>query len=79
MKLPRDLSGDELIRILQQFGYQAVRQTGSHVRLSLVVADNEHHITIPRHGNLRMGTLNGILQDVASHLGLEKTEILQKR
>lgn len=79
MKLPRDLSGDELIRILQQFGYQPVRQTGSHVRMSLIVADNEHHITIPRHGRLRMGTLNGILQDVASHLGLEKTEILQKR
>lgn len=78
MKLPRDLSGDELIRILQRFGYQSVRQTGSHVRMARFVADHEHRITIPRHKSLRMGTLNSILQDVAEQLGLEKEEILQK-
>ncbi len=33
MKLPRDLSGDDLARALQQFGYQPTRQTGSHLRL----------------------------------------------
>jgi len=78
MRLPRDLSGDELIRILQRFGYRPVRQTGSHVRLVRTVADHEHCITIPRHKSLRLGTLNGILQDVAGQLGLEKEEILQK-
>jgi hypothetical protein len=46
--------------------------------LVCVVADNEHGITIPRHKNLRMGTLNSILQDVAGQFGLEKEEILQQ-
>jgi len=78
MRLPRDLSGDELIRILQRFGYRPVRQTGSHVRLVCTVADHAHCITIPRHKSLRLGTLNGILQDVAGQLGLGKEEILQK-
>ncbi len=78
MKLPRDLSGDELIRILQRFGYRPVRQTGSHVRLVRAVKDSEHCITIPRHKNLRVGTLNSILQDVGEQLGLGKEEILQK-
>lgn len=79
MKLPRDISGDELILILQRFGYQPIRQTGSHVRLSCTIAEDTHHITIPKHKNLRLGTLNGILQDVAKHLGIEKEEILKKR
>jgi hypothetical protein len=36
----------------------------------------EHHITIPRHTPLRVGTLNAILKDVARHLGLERDELL---
>jgi len=79
MKLPRDISGDELIQILQRIGYEPVRQTGSHVRMSCAIVEDAHHITIPRHKNLKLGTLNGILQDVATHLGMEKDEILKKR
>lgn len=80
MKLPRDISGDELIKILQRLGYQPSRQTGSHVRMSFTMTDQEvHHVTVPRHKNLRMGTLNAILQDVAGHLGLDKQKILKKR
>ncbi len=79
MKLPRDISGDELIQILQRIGYEPDRQTGSHVRMSCAIGEDAHHITIPRHKNLKLGTLNGILQDVATHLGMEKDEILKKR
>ena len=79
MRLPRDISGDELIRLLQKFGYQTDRQTGSHVRLTRKVADGEHHITVPKHKNLRLGTLNSILQDVANQLGVDKDVILQHR
>ena len=79
MRLPRDLSGDELIRILAHFGYQQVRQTGSHVRLENKTMENEHHITIPRHQNIRLGTLNSILNDVATHLAIDKSEILKAR
>ncbi|MBS3780338.1 MAG: type II toxin-antitoxin system HicA family toxin [Desulfovermiculus sp.] len=61
MRLPRDISGDELIQILQRFGYDPVRQTGSHVRLSCAIGENLHHITIPRHKTLKVGTLNGKL------------------
>ena len=34
MKLPRDLSGTELARVLQVLGYKVTRQTGSHMRLA---------------------------------------------
>ncbi|MHB1590023.1 MAG: hypothetical protein ACYCTW_00580 [Sulfuricella sp.] len=34
MKLPRDLSGAQLIEALDGLGYQATRQAGSYVRLT---------------------------------------------
>jgi len=71
MRLPRDLSGDELAALLRQYGYQATRQTGSHMRLT-TYRDGEHHLTIPRHKSLRIGTLNAILRDVAQHLGMDR-------
>jgi len=46
MKLPRELGGEELARLLGKYGYKITRQTGSHIRLTAVV-QGEHHITIP--------------------------------
>ena len=34
MKLPRGLTGAELVRSLQRLGYTVTRQTGSHIRLT---------------------------------------------
>lgn len=74
MKLPRDVSGDDLARALRQFGYEVTRQTGSHLRLT-TRQGGEHHVTIPRHAELRLGTLAGILGDVAAHLKLARDEL----
>jgi predicted RNA binding protein YcfA (HicA-like mRNA interferase family) len=74
MKLPRDLSGDALARLLKSFGYEIVRQTGSHMRLT-THEHGEHHVTIPRHDALRIGTLAGILTDVAGHAGMSRDDV----
>jgi predicted RNA binding protein YcfA (HicA-like mRNA interferase family) len=71
MRLPRDLSGEQLAALLRRYGYEVTRQTGSHMRLT-TTQEGEHHVTIPRHGSLRVGTLNAILSDVAVHLGVPK-------
>jgi len=78
MRLPRDISGDDLIRRLRQLGYEPTRQTGSHVRLTRVEGNEEHHITVPRHDVLRVGTLNSILNDVAEHLQMSKQELMRE-
>lgn len=78
MKLPRDLDGAELIRRLRRLGYAPVRQSGSHVRLTRTVGDEVHHITIPLHAPLKIGTLNSILTDVAEHLRLTRDELLKQ-
>jgi predicted RNA binding protein YcfA (HicA-like mRNA interferase family) len=73
MRLPRDLSGRELARALEVFGYRVSRQVGSHMRLS-TQQSGEHHITIPNHDSLRVGTLSGIVGEVARHVDLTRDE-----
>ena len=77
MRLPRDLSGDDLAKILKVFGYQITRQTGSHLRLT-TLERGEHHLTIPRSNALRVGTLSSILGDVAKHFEITR-EVLTKK
>ena len=75
MKLPRDIRGEELAKLLNKFDYVITRQTGSHLRLTRS-KDEEHHITIPRHKNLKIGTLHSIIRNVAENLGKSKEELL---
>ena len=77
MKLPRDLSGHELIKALRAFGYRQTRQTGSHIRLA-TAQNGEHRLTIPNHTPLKVGTLAAILDDVAAHFDLSRDELLNK-
>ncbi len=37
-----------------------------------------HHVTVPKHGTLRVGTLNQILSDVGSHLGKSREVLLSR-
>lgn len=77
MKLPRDLDGRGLARALRSLGYEITRQNGSHMRLT-TQQGGEHHITIPNHSPLRVGTLAGILGDVAAHFGVSRDELLDQ-
>ncbi|MBN1856285.1 MAG: type II toxin-antitoxin system HicA family toxin [Dehalococcoidia bacterium] len=77
MKLPRDLSGQTLAHDLGRVGYEVTRQTGSHIRLTMP-GEPEHHITIPGHTALKVGTLNAIIKDVAEHLNLNKEELMRR-
>ena len=38
----------------------------------------EHHITIPMHRALRVGTLSDILSDIASYLEIDKEELANR-
>ena len=77
MKLPRDLSGAELIKLLcKHFGYRRVNQEGSHVILE-TGEPRQHRVSIPDHAPLRIGTLNAILRAIATVKGVEKEDILR--
>ena len=76
MRLPRDLSGEELAVLLGRYGYEVTRQSGSHMRLTTTLG-GEHHVTVPHHQSLRVGMLSAILKDVAEHLDLTRPELLE--
>lgn len=78
MKLPRDISGEELAQLFGKYGYKITRQTGSHMRLTTVFKGPEHHITIPHHKSLRIGTLSKILKDVAAYLEMDLQSVSEE-
>lgn len=75
MKLPRDIGGEELAKLLSKYGYEITRQTGSHLRLTTTLKD-EHHLTIPKHKPLKVGTLSSILNEVASYLEMNRESLI---
>jgi predicted RNA binding protein YcfA (HicA-like mRNA interferase family) len=72
LKLPRDVSGPQLAKLLRRHGYEVTRQTGSHIRLTSNIKGTEHHITIPAHDSLKVGTLSAILADIATYLEVDR-------
>jgi predicted RNA binding protein YcfA (HicA-like mRNA interferase family) len=77
LKLPRDLAGAELASLLRGYGYETSRQTGSHMQLTSGLRGTEHHITIPRHAALQVGTLSAILSDVAAYLETSRAKLAE--
>ena len=77
MRLPRDLTGAQLVRALGKLGYTPSRQTGSHVRLTCE-SPAQHHVTVPLHDPLRIGTLAAILTDIADAHGMTRDDLQKK-
>ena len=77
MKLPRDLSGDEIVRGLRRVGYETSRQKGDHVYMT-TQSGPEHHVCVPLHKPVKTGTLSAILGCVAAHLRMNRDELLRR-
>ncbi len=77
-KMPRDVSGRELSKLLGRYGYAVVRETGSHIRLVSTYCQTEHRITVPDHQPIKIGTLNSILFDIAEYLRMSKQDLVKE-
>ena len=77
MKVPRDISGRDLAKALRAYGYDVVRQSGSHIGLT-TARNGEHHLTIPDHKALRLGTLSELVADVARHFGIDRDDVAKQ-
>jgi predicted RNA binding protein YcfA (HicA-like mRNA interferase family) len=77
MRLPRDLTGKKLAKIVEVLGYRIERQTGSHIRLT-TSKNGEHHITIPNHSPIKIGTLNATLKDIANHFETTRDNLIDQ-
>ena len=76
MKVPRDLSGAQLVKALcRHWDYRQVNQEGSHVILQTDTPAHQR-LSIPNHNPVRVGTLNGIVRAVARHKGVDRNAVL---
>jgi predicted RNA binding protein YcfA (HicA-like mRNA interferase family) len=73
VKPPR-ISGDELIKILQDIGFEIRRQRGSHV----VLRCENKVCVVPLHKELKSGTLKGVCEQ-AGITQQQLTDALKKR
>ena len=77
MKLPRDLSANQLIKALRVLGYSIDLQRGSHVRI-VTQLNGQHHETIPNHSPIKIGTLAHILRNIARHHNFTIEDLLSQ-
>ena len=73
MKLPTDISGQEMIRALLRAGFVVNRQKGSHIVLRR--DDPYARVVVPDHKHLRPGTLRQILNAA----GMSVQQLLELR
>ena len=59
----RKVSGEAAIKILcKEFNFKISGQTGSHVRLSKMTPEGKVGTVVPKHKELKIGTLKGLLK-----------------
>ena len=75
MKLPRDVTGEELLRGLRRVGYVFERQAGSHMILCSE-SPRMHSVTVPNHKPLKVGTLSAILREIALQRSMSVESLL---
>lgn len=76
MKLPRNVSGDAVVKGLRRVGYDVTRQKGDHVYMTTSV-NGEHHVSVPLHHPIKVGTFAAIVAAVGSHLRIERGQLLR--
>ena len=76
MRIPRDITGKQLVTALAKLGYRVSRQSGSHIRIT-TEEKGTHHVTIPDHRPIKIGTLSNILRDIEQHHGLDRPALLK--
>ena len=76
-KLPQ-ISGLQLVKLLQSLGYEIIRQKGSHLRLKKVTLLGEHAITVPAHKVIAKGTLSDIINKVSLWNNISKEDFIKR-
>ena len=76
-KLPQ-VSGDDIVRLLNSLDYKVIRQRGSHIRLKKITRLGEHNITIHAHKVIAKGTLSDILNKISLWNNISKQDLIKR-
>jgi predicted RNA binding protein YcfA (HicA-like mRNA interferase family) len=69
VKLPRDLTGAEVVKALKRCGFEFARQRGSHA----ILRKETRTVVVPQHRPIKPGTLKGVIEQA----GLTVEEFLR--
>ncbi len=72
MKIPRDVDGKKIVKLLIRLGYKVENRRGSHTKLKRI----NHSISIPEHKPLKIGTLSNILKDISHNNDISMDDIV---
>ena len=77
MRIPRNISGKELIKSLEKIGYENYSsKRKSYSKTSKF--PEEHHLTIPNHEPIKIGTLSSIPGEIAKYRNLKKEDLVNQ-
>ncbi len=62
------LSGKDIVKILESFGFSVAGQKGSHIKLKRIVNNIRQTITIPNHQELDKGTTKAIYNQISRYI-----------
>ena len=69
MPKPRVLSGQDIVRIFESFGFSIADQRGSHIKLRRTTEDGAREtLTVPDHKELDRGTVVGIFRQAIRYI-----------
>ena len=69
----RRLSGPDVLKILQNFGFVVRTQRGSHIKLRRInVAGKKETLTVPNHRELDPGTCHAIFRQASRYIAQEQ-------
>jgi predicted RNA binding protein YcfA (HicA-like mRNA interferase family) len=67
----------KVVKLVEKLGYSFIRQTGSHMRFSKLLESGEaHNITVPKHDEIKKGTLNDILSRLSEKNKVPKDDLI---
>ena len=64
----KTLSGDKLVSILEGFGFVAVHEVGSHIKLRRLTPEAVETLIVPYHATIPKGTLKAIFNQVSRYV-----------
>ena len=68
----RQLSGSDVVKILESFGFLVAAQKGSHIKLTRQALTDKEVLTIPNHKTLKTGTTKAIYNQAAKYIAAEE-------
>ena len=70
-KIKTSISGNEIVKFLESFGFIISRTRSSHVILKRIVKGHKQVLVIPNHKIVLKGTLNAIVNQSAKYIPLD--------